>query len=140
MDSTDKVAYFRSLLDYPSVVVAYFERSEALQAALAELRGLGLQDGDIHVITAAAPIAAVVPPPAEGLWERLSTAMRSVLGRAPLPPVLVLAPDPVPNRSVVVVQSSRLPGVPVVQIMERHGASKVETRDAVHTATKQAYD
>ncbi|MCW5852446.1 MAG: hypothetical protein KIT87_20395 [Anaerolineae bacterium] len=123
----------RRLTDYPGVVIAYFEKPDALQAALAELRGLGLQDGDIHILTEASTTSGGEPPPTPGLFQRLASLFGQGRPVAPSRPATVT-----PGQTVVVVQASRLPGVPVVDILEQHGASKVETRDMVHTALRRA--
>ena len=129
----DRVDNGRSLTDYPGVVIAYFEKPDVLQAALAELRGLGLQDGDIHVLTEASTTSGGEPPPTPGLFQRL----RSLFGQAPaVAPTAALKVTP--GQTVVVVQASRLPGVPIVQILEQHGASKVESRAMVQTASRRA--
>lgn len=128
----DRVDNGRSLTDYPGVVIAYFEQPDALQAALAELRGLGLQDGDIHVLTEASTTSAA-PTPAPSLFQRL----RSLFGQASAVAPAV-APTITPGQTVVVVQASRLPGVPIVHILEQHGASKVESREMVQTASRRA--
>lgn len=122
----------RRLTDYPGVVIAYFEKPDALQAALAELRGLGLQDGDIHVLTEASTTSEVASTPSPGVFQRL----RSLFGGPP--PAAPIVPTITPGQTVVVVQASRLPGVPIVQILEQHGASKVESREMVQTALRRA--
>jgi hypothetical protein len=135
MDRVDKAEHLRNLLDYPSVVVAYFHDTASVQATLTELRGLGLPANNASVIGASTPAAPEAPPPATGWLQRLT----GLFGRPQATVAPVQAPAP-PDSSTVVIQAIGLPVATIEEVCRRHGAHRVDSRGALHTATQSADD
>lgn len=131
--------YHRSLTNFPSIVVAYFDVPKSPQTAIDELRGLGFQPGDIHVVQpTVAKTEAVVTPTSAGFVQQLTSMIRSLFGQASKPAPAPSAPEPSSLQTTVIVQASRLPNIAVAEILQRHGASQVDSRAEVQSAMRLA--
>lgn len=126
----DREAHLRSLLDFPAIVVGYFTGPQTAQAALAELLTLGLPAGDASLIDAKAGAAEPEAPAALGWFQRL-TGMGRKATEVPVTASALPA-----TGAIIVVQAIHLPVETIADVCRRHGATKVDTRGSVHTATQ----
>jgi hypothetical protein len=135
----DRTEYDRAITTFPATVVGFFAMADSVDAAITELRSLGVTATDTRVLNVGGtnPAAALIPiAPILNPLQRLIAAITGAGGRSQPASNTPVAPAAADAETVIIVHPKELTPETVAGLLQRHGARQVDIRDKLHAATQ----